>query len=306
MCVLAESIRINGGDRVRYVVFSNEAPRDPFATILRQSGVEILSIPFQCRPPEGFFASFSGAFYLLDAIVWASTYLDPAEPILFLDPDCLVTAELSRVESDITTAGAAFFDVKYPLEHVVNGLCRKDIWALEGTCFGISERRNAPRWLGGEFIGLDRATATMMSSFIRSGFERNISLHLEGLAKYNTEEQFISGLVHANAMPFFDSSDGHVARIWTARSFRNFSAGTANVPVWHLPAEKARGFLKTFNMLAEGDDNLAAQLRERTVLQRRFGLSGDPVREIQYALLQTYKLLSATVSGRIANHTNHG
>ncbi len=301
MAVMVISARRFGGHQGRIIIFTNDRPIDEYSNTFARYDVELLDIPFTYRPPDGYYHSFIGAFYLLDAIDWASENLAADDSILFIDPDCLVTDDISSITRLIQDAGIVAYDQNLPIHYQGNGLSRADIWDLERKLFDAPASPSAPRWLGGELLGLRRDKAVTLTADLKAAWAQSLSAFEQGLHKFNTEEQILSAVIHARGHGFFDAGDGYIRRIWTTSVHRKYLETDVNLPIWHLPAEKKYGFSTAWNILSGADDALFNQPRElrQQSLAKIMNLRGNFLREATYLARWTLSRLANLVAGKI-------
>lgn len=283
LATLTLSTRFFGRSHDRILIFTNDTPPNTIQPQLDAAGVELIELPFGYAPPEGFYGSFGGAFYLLDALDWAAETLREDETILFLDPDCVVTGPLNPVAEAVSSSGLLLYDTSYGERHVANGHSRASIAALADRFPGDASHRRLPRWIGGEFIGGTGAGMRALHAAAQQIWNTNLDLFKEGEEKLNTEEQVLSMACFRYPLLYDTANEGFVSRIWTASRHRRHSAADLANTVWHLPAEKSHGFPKALAMLTRWRrEGVAPTEAHRRALAKCMSLEGRSLREAAY------------------------
>lgn len=295
---MALSARIFGKSQDRIIVFTNDRPPEEFADAVKACGIELIDIPFTYEPPAGLYDKFVGALYLLDAIEWAAANIGSEDSIVFVDPDCIFTKEISRLQDGLERAQLILYEVDYPLKHIANGHSRESLAAVSSSFPGENGIRRIPRWIGGEFIAARKQGLFSLSSAAKSIWEANLGrLGLSG--RLNTEEHIISMACHRFDIRYDTANEEYVTRIWTAARYRRYSATAVDYLVWHLPAEKERGFAKVYEMLyalkrREGGPSVD----DIRMVARRMSVLGPSLREAVFIVRQTALRTANIVRGK--------
>jgi len=80
----------------------------------------------------------------------------------------------------------------------------------------------------------------------RQAYEVTLSHHRRGMKKFNEEAHLLSYVYPFAGYPT-DRAKPYVKRIWTNRdNFSNVDGTESQLVLWHLPAEKKRGFIEAF------------------------------------------------------------
>lgn len=286
-----------GGAVDRVMLFTNADPPEDIAAIFDRQKVRCESVPYDTRLPSEV-KLFSGSLYTIDAIRWCARSLADDEKILFLDPDCIVTDDLSNVADAIDRSGLVAYNLRIPRSSVSNGLSRGSIAEICRELLSIPPK-TCPDWLGGELIGLNGATARLLAPVLEKVWPENLARLKAGKTGFLTEEQLLSGVVASEQLTYFDAGDGLVKRIWTGRRYRNHTPFDLDNIVWHLPSEKARGFQRLYRIIGADSPLWYAdtELRKR-LLARIFGLRGDSARELVYIARRAATEAMRAVRGR--------
>lgn len=211
-------------------VVSNCSPPPEVADAFAELGIETVMRSFDHRPPAGFTDKFEASLYLIDALEALRS-----DDTLLIDPDVLCVGSLSRMFAHVgRNVGAMSID--YERQHPVHGLSREEAGELHGL---LGEPHPAPVYYGGEAYFIPIEHSGIIRERAEAAWELSLSRHMAGESKFVTEEHLLSFALRG--APVADIG-GSVKRIWTARRFRNVDGTERNLTLWHLPAEKSRGF----------------------------------------------------------------
>jgi hypothetical protein len=285
------------------VVFTNGSPSEP-ACKSALAKTAFVDLPYHHRPPASV-RRFSGAMYLIDALIWCANNLSDDDEILFLDPDCVITSDLAAIQRAISSHGLVAYDLTYPATREMNGASRKGL-----TEFAVRHGLMAPnspivRWLGGEFLGVRGDVARSLAPLIsRISAANSAAISTDSLF-LQTEEQFLSISISMYSRGFIDAGDEFVKRIWTTTHHRNYDPGDLSVPVWHLPSEKTRGIQRLFKYQQAGRALPTLDEHRKAALARILGLRGDWVREGAYIARRTARECKRLLAGQVQEFSTH-
>lgn len=215
---------------------------EPYVTILRTMNVGEITCPFEHRPPLGLARTFNASFYMLDAmrsVGELATSLTSA--IVFVDPDVLCVRSLDHM---IAAAGdgVGAYALPYGVNDDINGLTRQEAAVLSAVLDGTGVEAS-PHY-GGELFVFSAADLTLILDRCERAFSLAIARFTEGLSRYTTEEHLLSYALRNTQI--VDLSP-YVRRIWTTRRYRNVRGDEHDLALWHVPAEKGRGFSKLYS-----------------------------------------------------------
>jgi hypothetical protein len=215
---------------VQLSLITNEPPPQPFSAQLNVLGVQVREVPFSHRPPLGFARTFSASLYLLDAL---DSLTD--EVTVLIDPDVLCIRSLHAM---ISTAGNAVgvLPIDYQPDHNVNGLTRSEAGELHAL---LGEPSICPTHFGGEVYVIPSQFLVAIRERCDEAWALSLDRHVRGMSKFQTEEHVLSFALRG--VPTEDMQ-AFVHRIWTAHRLRQVDGRESRLTLWHLPAEKDRGF----------------------------------------------------------------
>lgn len=219
---------------LRLCLITDFRPPQPFAAQLNELGVEVIEVPFAHRPPVDFSARFISSLYLLDAVTSLA-----AENALFVDPDVLCVRALGPLV-DATGGRIAVLPIAFGPDKRVIGLTGREAGELHEI---LGESPGSPVHFGGEMYLFPRQYAEVIQRRIGAAWELTLKRHFRGQSKFWTEEHIMSYVLRG--LPTTDMRK-FVRRIWTAHSVRYVDGSERNLTLWHLPAEKDRGFAAVY------------------------------------------------------------
>lgn len=234
VCLAYASVRRWHDDMTLVFVTDGAVPTE-FAPTLESLGVEVLHVDFAHRPPEGFFGLFNASLFSLDAVTeMARRY--PGEDLCLMDPDVLAMRPLDPLFADVETSIGAL-PIPVAPDEQVNGLSALQAAALhqelDDTLAGL------PEHFGGEVYVFRADTIAPVVERAEAAFQLAMDLHRRGLPKFTTEEHLFN---YALRRATVSRLDDRARRLWTAPRFREIGDHPDQLVLWHLPAEKDRGF----------------------------------------------------------------
>jgi hypothetical protein len=202
----------------------------------------LLVRPFLHRPPQPLHDTFTASLYLLDAMAAMGEVMDDQDTVVFIDPDCLVVGSLDQVVTTAQAHGAAGLPIDYAPGHVINGLRRSEAQTLGRELDGVDV---LPVHYGGEAYAFTRAGLQQAVALSERAYAQAAASAVAGQRpRFTTEEHMLSYAL--NRMGCVGDLSPYTQRIWTSRRYRNVSGREQDLLIWHLPAEKARGFRRLY------------------------------------------------------------
>lgn len=213
---------------------SNAEPPAAYQEHFDRMGVQVKIVPFGHRPPEGFARHFTASLYLLDALGSLS-----AEETLVVDPDVLCVRPMDLMLQQVNgKVGALRMD--FPDYEDINGITRVQAGELHGA---LGEPADSPEHFGGEAYVIPRRHLAAIMERSERAWALTLQRHSNGQMKFMTEEHILSYAVRG--VPLQPLND-HVRRVWTTHRYRRVNGKESSLTLWHLPAEKDRGFAALF------------------------------------------------------------
>ena len=221
-------------EKAQLTLVTNASPPSPFAEQLSKLGVQICIIPFAHRPPPGFSDRFTASLYLLDALEQLT-----AEITVLIDPDILCIRPLDSMLSR-SNGSVGVLQVDSTPDEDINGLTRRKSGELHAL---LGEPLDCPIHYGGEFYLIPIRHLKTLQARCMSAWALALERHALGRSKFWTEEHILSFALRG--VPVTELGD-FIRRIWTAHSFRQVDGNERDLTLWHLPAEKDRGFASIY------------------------------------------------------------
>ena len=227
-------------------LFTNRELPEPFYGQLKLLGVNTVYCTSRYVDDTAFKNGFPGCLYTLDVIEYLSKQQCDFSKLILLDSDCVVRNRLDgmldALESEEDASYA--YEPGYPVNMVANGQSRATL-TLALSYFSGQMVMNPIPLYGGEFYALNTKTLPGLAAHIDSFWTW---MKTEGIKTFGddlTEEHVMSVALAQYGGKVHDAS-GLVKRIWTASVFSTVDDSESAIPVWHLPSEKKKGFVKLY------------------------------------------------------------
>jgi len=211
-------------------LITNVEPPQQHAAAMELLQVAVVEAPFDHRPPRGFYPMFAGSLYQLDAMRAASD-----TSTLFIDPDILcirpIDAMLAGPDGEV-----GVLPLPYPDDEDVNGLTARQAGELHGL---LGEPVLAADHYGGECFAVPASESELILERAERAWRLSLERFEQGSTRFTTEEHLLNfALRRVNTR----SLEPYVRRIWTTPRHRTVDGHESDLTLWHLPAEKGRGF----------------------------------------------------------------
>lgn len=227
---LSSAARFN--PHVGLQLVTDRLPPEPFLSNLARLGVEIRISDFAHRPPKGFAPRFEGSLYLVDALSALT-----ADCSLMIDPDVLIVRGLDPLFEE-TRHRVGILPLDYAFEHSVNGLSRAGAVRAYSALDGYEHSDD--RYFGGEVYALPKDGLAAVQERAQRAAQYAFAEFMAGRDQiFFTEEHLMNYAVRSSELYDLGSE---ARRIWTARRVRTVRGDERQLSLWHLPAEKDRGF----------------------------------------------------------------
>ena len=225
--------------------------------MIRRLRIELVQLETTTRPPKDYHPAWNTQFIVLDALDQLRSLAEPEDAVLLLDGDCIFVRPLSEEElSRIASKRALLYTLPYDINKDINGLTAPALTALSKE-YDPPATADLIRYSGGEFVCLSGAALAEVAPMARSAYEQSLSRHEAGQEKFREEAHLLS---YVYSLLGFDTHSGNdiIKRIWTdGGGFRNVDGSEDNLAIWHLPAEKKRGFRQMFAALGSSENELS-------------------------------------------------
>ena len=210
-------------------------------------GVETVTLPYERRPPKGWYGAWQNQFYLYDILGWMGGRMKADDALLVCDADCLCRTPLDGLFDEIRKQGSALYEFITDRSATINGITLPEMEAFYSACYGPPPR-SPLAYYGGEFIGLRGDSVCRINEAYAGLWAFNLARADRREPKLNEEAHVLSVLAERldlrNAV-----ANRYVKRMWTSPQFNNVCPEDERLAVWHLPYEKKRGLYRLFRLL---------------------------------------------------------
>ncbi|MDM8306915.1 hypothetical protein [Phocaeicola salanitronis] len=210
-------------------------------------GVETVTLPYERRPPKGWYGAWQNQFYLYDILGWMGGRMKADDALLVCDADCLCRTPLDGLFDEIRKQGSALYEFITDRSATINGITLPEMEAFYTDCYGTPPR-SPLAYYGGEFIGLRGDSVCRINEVYAGLWAFNLARADRREPKLNEEAHVLSVLAERldlrNAV-----ANRYVKRMWTSPQFNNVCPEDERLAVWHLPYEKKRGLYRLFRLL---------------------------------------------------------
>ena len=264
-CLFESSHRLN--HNVRHLLFVNQPPPERIdgvhiPSLVKKYKIEIVRLAQFTRPPADYHGAWNTQFIILDVIDWLASHLDGNEAVLCLDSDCVFNRPLNdQFLQKLAEKKALLYSLDYASDHEINGLNRNDLMRLSREYDPINELEEFV-YSGGEFFCVMADQLAHIGRLARQAYDRSLQRHDAGLDKFLEEAHLLSYVYHCMGYETH-TANSSIKRIWTERKvFSNIDGREDDLLLWHLPAEKKRGFVKMFRRFCRDESHTFPRAEE--------------------------------------------
>lgn len=222
---------------------------------LEHMGIAIHFVEFSRFDPGSKSQQFRNAFYKYEAIKCLSQ-LDT--PSILLDVDCLWHQPNAELDTLLASGQQLLIQDTYrfgqsPDNMMRHGISQSDLLTMYQR-LDPQYPQDKPVWFGGELIAgspqvLLKVVARLERVFDQVNVLPELPTFANGTGVYDNDEFLSSFVFNSYQGPIINTMDKYSSRVDTVQP-RLFDWPTlANVPIWHLPPEKVRGFPLIFSKL---------------------------------------------------------
>ncbi len=227
-------------------LFSNRELPEPFNSQLKSLEVRTMFCASCYVDDTAFKNGFPGCLFTLDVIEHLAYQQNDFSHLILLDSDCIVRDRLDglldKLESNEETVYA--YEPGYPTNMVANGQSRASLTLALSYFSGQMIAPPVPLY-GGEFYALSAKSLEKLAMRIAVFWEW---MKAEGIQIFgdNLTEEHVMSVVLAQSGNNVHGASALVKRIWTAAVFSTVNGIESGIPIWHLPSEKKKGFVKLY------------------------------------------------------------
>lgn len=252
IAVNAATLRHVGGDGVEFVACAGDTPTAAAARVLAAAGGRVQHVPFDHRPPEGFYGRYGASLYVLDTMAALSAQVADDDVVMFVDPDIVWIGSPRPLVDEVRRGGVVAYDLRVPPDAPVCDLDREDLGRITGEITGEVTDGPAPTYFGGEFYGMRGEELSGVVTEAEALWDATLARFMQGRPHYHVEEHLMNGLLWRR-----DEQDGranpHLQRIRTLPPpFGTRERMDPALVALHLPYEKDRGIPRLLHGLDRG------------------------------------------------------
>ena len=208
--------------------------------------VEVVTLPYTCRPKKGWHNAWQNQFYLYDMLREMGRRMRPADTLLVSDADCVCRASLAPLFAETSAKGSVFYPIDYGRTADINGTTIPQMEQFYTSCY--HEPPSQPlAYYGGEFIALRGDKVAAINHEFPNLWGYNMALP-EGSPRLHEEAHVMSVLAERLRIRN-EGGTQYVKRMWTNPHYNNVIAGDERLPVWHVPYEKKRGLYHLYRRM---------------------------------------------------------
>lgn len=284
----------------RLVLFSNRELPEPFNGQLRSLGVVTEACGERYVGDRTFNNGFPGCLYTLDVLdALAKSPPEGIGTLVLIDSDCIVRRRLEGLEAPGgESVSLHAYEPGYPTNMLANGQSRASLTLALGYMSNRLVPSPVPLY-GGEFLIAPIKSLPRLAENVERFWTWMGTQGKEIFSDQLTEEHVLS-VALADGELDVRSTTRDVKRIWTADAFSTVDGNEAAIAIWHLPAEKKKGFARLYKYCQRhggfadlSDAEFFALVDEAVPLQRRS--RAYPGRQMALRLRNAARLL---VTGR--------
>ena len=227
-------------------LFTNRELPEPFHGQLKSLAVNTVICTSRFVDDTAFKNGFPGCLYTLDVIEYLSKQQNDFNTLILLDSDCVVRYRLDGLLDKLQGGSECMYAYLpgYPVNMVANGQSRASL-TLALSYFTGEMIATPIELYGGEFYALSVTSLPKLAARI-DGFW--LWMKAGGIKKFgdNLTEEHAMSVVRAQYGDNVQGASGLIKRIWTASVFSTVNGSESAIPIWHLPSEKKKGFVKLY------------------------------------------------------------
>jgi hypothetical protein len=220
-----------------------------FKEFFEENGIQVIQQELTRKTPSDWYGAWRNQFYVFDVL---DRLKKEEGNFLVLDSDCVITRSLQSLYADIEKHGIITLPIDYSEDREINGCSIRQMREIYHDFFG-GDFPQKLGYMGGEIIAISSLRMNELLETAESIWQKNYELYERKTIKLN-EEAHILSLCYYRMNCQNEIGRKYIRRIWTALNFDNVLDSDAELPIWHLPAEKKFGFKMLFGKMKKGLD----------------------------------------------------
>lgn len=234
----------------KFIFFTNltkEDLPDYLTRLFCTLDVEVVTLPYTCKPPKDWYPAWQNQFYLYDILKYMDTRMQENDTLLISDADCLCHTSLDTLFEAVRKDGSALYEFITDRQYSINGITLPQMEEVYRACYG-KEVKGSMTYYGGEFVAFRKDVISKINVAFPELWAFNLEYGKQHPFKLNEEAHLLS-LLAEHLQIRNTTANRYVKRMWTTPHFNNVQPGDENYPVWHLPYEKKRGLYYLYKLI---------------------------------------------------------
>lgn len=216
--------------------------------LFNRLSVEVVNLPYTCKPPKGWHNAWTNQFYVYDVLKWAESHIEKDDVFLLTDADCICHKPLDDFFARTHEFGAGLYNMYHSAnpQEMINGTSEGQLTELYCEYKGISvATTDLIDYYGGEFIAFRGDIIALVNQEYEKLWAFNLDKFRKNLPKLNEEALVLSVLVKILGLENAIGND-YVNRIWTTKRYYTVKPTDFSLALWHMPSEKKRGLYRLY------------------------------------------------------------
>lgn len=239
----------------RLIFFTNlEVLPAYLGRLFARLSVEVVNLPYTCKPPKGWHNAWTNQFYVYDILKWAETHIAKDDVFLVTDADCVCHKPLDEFFLRTQESGAGLYDSHYSCSNpqlMINGITAGQLTELYYEYKGIpAPAKDLIAYYGGEFIAFRGDIIPLVNKEYEKLWAFNLDRFHKNLPKLNEEALLLSVLVKSLGLENAIGND-YINRIWTTKLYYTVKPTDFSLALWHMPSEKKRGLYRLYRYFSK-------------------------------------------------------
>lgn len=265
-------------------------------TLFKRLSVDVVKLPYTCKPPKGWHDSWTNQFYVYDILKWAESHVAKDDVFLITDADCVCHKPLDEFFLRTKEFGAGLYDTHYSCtnaELMINGITAGQLTKLYYDYKQIQNpsQTDLIAYYGGEFIAFRGDIIPLVNKEYEKLWSFNLDRFHQNLPKLNEEALLLSVLVKSLGLENTIGND-YVNRIWTTKLYYTVKETDFSLALWHMPSEKKRGLYRLYRYFSKHPEVPVPDEKFWQWAGQICGLSGLTIRKrLQDRIMMLYQRL---------------
>lgn len=138
----------------QFIFFTNlnqkELP-DYLIRLFHKLNVEVVTLPYTCKPPKDWYPAWQNQFYLYDILKYMDGRMLENDTLLISDADCLCRTPLNTLFDAVRKDGSALYEFITDRTYSINGITLPQMEEVYQSCYG-KEATSSITYYGGSSL----------------------------------------------------------------------------------------------------------------------------------------------------------